>query len=412
MITLLRIAWRNLWRGWRRSAIVITAIAVGLSGVMILLGWSAGLFDQMTENAVGSHLAHVAVQARGYQQNPGLERNLPDSGRALRAILEGGPGGPHVAARLVGDGLIQSSRKSLRTAIIGVDPEREPRVSIVPHSLIEGEYLDEKARRLPQIVIGAEMAKRLGVGLGDKIVLHVPGESGAGAFRVAGLFRTASTAFDRSFAYITLDVAQGLFALDDRVSQLAVRLDERERSEEFRDWARARLAQADAATPLEVLTWREREPRLAAMIDLMDQMSWIFYAVVFVAMAFGIANALLMAVYERMREFGVLRSIGLKGGRLVAMILLESLVLTLFGTAIGLAAGVGLVAWLGHTGIDMSMFSDVLGELGVGNVMYPTIRARDLIPPVRLAIVTALLAALWPALKAYRMRPAQALRHV
>ena len=129
-------------------------------------------------------------------------------------------------------------------------------------------------------------------------------------------------------------------------------------------------------------------------------------------MAFGIANALLMAVYERIREFGVLRSIGLKGTRLVLMILLEALLLTALGTIIGLAFGLGVVTWLGHTGIDLTLFSAALGEYGIGTTIHPRVSARDLISPIRLALVTALLAALWPALKAYRLRPAEALRHV
>ncbi|MCP4005725.1 MAG: ABC transporter permease [bacterium] len=412
MGALLRIAWRNLLRGWRRSAIVVVAISVGLSGCMIVLGWTTGMIDQMIENAVGSHLAHVAVQARGYQQNPDLKRSLAGSGSGLIEVLPEGPGRPNVSPRLIGDGLIQSARKSLRAALVGVVPDTEPGVSVVPGAVVVGRYLDNRRRRVPEIVIGVEMAERLKVEPGDKIVMHVPGETGSGAFRIAGLYRTSSTAFDRSFAYVTLASAQQLFAQEDRVSQIAVRLAERNQSSEFRDWAKARLAQIDPEAQIEVMTWREREPRLAAMLDMMDQMSWVMYAVVFVGMAFGIANALLMAVYERIREFGVLRSIGLKGGRLVWMILLEALILTLAGTVLGLLGGLGLVGWLGEVGLDLSMFSEALGELGVGNIMYPTVRPRDLVAPVCLAILTALVAALWPAIKAYRLRPAEALRHV
>ena len=148
------------------------------------------------------------------------------------------------------------------------------------------------------------------------------------------------------------------------------------------------------------------------MLELADQYRWIFYVFVFVAMAFGIANALLMAVYERIREFGVLRSLGLKARRLVALVLIESLLLTLVGTAIGLGVGVLAVLWLGNVGIDLSFFSHALREYGIGVRMYPALQPMDLIAPVELAVGTALIAALWPALKAARLNPAEALRHV
>ncbi len=414
MLTLVRIAWRNLWRGWRRSAIVVTAIAVGLSACLVLIGWTTGMFNQMVDNAVRTHLAHVAVQARGYQTNPDLNIRLPESDGRIAAALEGGPGGVHVAHRVIGDGLIQSSRRSLRAALVGVVAFQEASVSTVPEAIVEGRYLGPQAgrRRVPDIVIGAEMAERLRVGVGDKIVVHVPGETGIGAFRIAGLFRTASSAFDRTFAYVALHDAQRLLGLEDRVSQVAVSLDEPERVDEFRAWAVERVASALPGVEIEVLTWQEREPRLSGMLGIMDQFSWILYAVVFVAMAFGIANALLMAVYERIREFGVLRSLGLQARRLVVLILLEALLLTLFGTVIGLALGMGVVGWLGETGIDLTIFSEALQEYGMGTTLYPEVRREDLLAPIRLAVITALLAALWPAIKVYRLRPAEALRHV
>jgi ABC-type lipoprotein release transport system permease subunit len=144
----------------------------------------------------------------------------------------------------------------------------------------------------------------------------------------------------------------------------------------------------------------------------MASMSWVIYGMVFVGMAFGIANALLMAVYERIREFGVLRSLGLPASRLLALVLLESILLTLSGVALGLAFGVTLVLWLGHVGIDLSSLADGLEAYGIGTTVHLELRWGDLGSPIGIALVTALVAALWPAWKAVRLRPAEALRHV
>lgn len=415
MGTLLVIAWRNLWRGWRRSAIVLLAITVGLSACLLLVGWSHGLVRQMIENAVSTRLGHLVVMAQGYQKNPDVMRNLPDDGREIAAALERFAGA-HASPRLAGDGLLQSARRSSRVVILGVDPLREARVSVVASALVEGHMpqaaASESARRLPGIAIGAAMAERLRIRLGDKVVAHVPGEVGLGAFRVSGIFRTASSEFDRAVAYVRLEDAQHLLALPGRVTEVAVSLDDSDRLPALRAHAVAELALSDPGAAIEVLTWQEREPRLAAMLALMASMSWIIYAAVFVAMAFGIANALLMMVYERIREFGVLRALGLQARALLALVLLESILMTLAGTLLGLAVGVPLVLWLGRVGIDLSRFAAGLTEFGIGTRIYTRIDPVDIALPIAVALATAVLAALWPAWKAVSLRPSEAIRHV
>lgn len=416
MPVLLKLAWRNLGRGWRRSAVVLSAISIGLSACVLLLAWSNGLMRQMAENAIQTELAHVAVHARGYHANPDIQNTLPQSGRPVVALVRE-HAGAHASPRLRGDGLVRSSRQNVRARIVGVEPRAEARVSVVADALVAGVFFDReqggvRPSRLAPVVIGQRMADRLKVGLGKKVVLHVPGESGLGAFRVRGIFRTGLAEFDRSVAYLRLADAQRLMEVGDRVTEVAISLDRPEGAPALQAWLRQHLATAEEPEPVEVLLWQEREPRLAAMLDVTRDIAWIFYGAIFVAMAFGIANALLMAVYERIREFGVLRSLGLRPNRLVILVALESLILTLAGTALGLIVALPVVAWLSRTGVDMSAFSSALQEYGIGTTVYFHVEARDIVAPVLLSLVTAVLAALWPAFKAVRVRPAEAMRRV
>lgn len=415
MGTLLVIAWRNLLRGWRRSAVVLLAITVGLSACLLLVGWSNGLVRQMIENAVSTRLAHLAVFAAGYPKNPDVMRNLPDSGREITAVLERFPGA-HVSPRLVGDGLLQSARRSSRVALVGVDTNRESRVSVIERALVAGHLplaaATSGTRRLRGIAIGAAMAERLRAKVGDKVVVHAPGEAGLGAFRVSGIFRTPSSEFDRSTAFLRLEDAQSLLALPESVTEIAVVLDDPDALPELLAYAQRELARLQPGVAIEVLTWKEREPRLAAMLDLMANTTWIIYGAVFVAMAFGIANALLMMVYERIREFGMLRALGLQARSLLALVLLESILMTVAGALLGLALGVPMVLWLGEVGIDLSRFAEGLTEFGIGTTVYTRIDPRDIGLPVLVALVTGVLAALWPAWKAVRLRPAEAIRHI
>ena len=415
MGTLLRIAWRNLLRGWRRSGVVLCAIAIGLAASLLLVAWSKGWVEQIAQTAVGTRLALLAVHAEGYQANPDVARSLADGARAVAEAVERFPGAS-ASPRALGDGLLQTARQSARVVIVGVDPVREARVSVIARSFVAGGFPAPKpegvSRSLGGIAIGAPLAAQLRVKLGEKVVLHAPGESGLAAFRVSGIFLTGSGGFDRTTVFLRLEDAQRLLELGDRVSEVAIALADPRELPALTEFARAELARARPGEALEVLTWKEREPRLAAMLQLVESTAWVAYATVFAGMAFGIANALLMSVYERIREFGVLRSLGLPASRLVWLVLLESTLLTLGGAVLGIAVAVSLVGVLGRVGLDVSSFAQGLSRVGVGAIVYPRLEARDLLSPLLLAVGTALVAAIWPAWKAARLRPAEAVRHV
>jgi putative ABC transport system permease protein len=409
MSILLRMAWRNVWRNWRRSAIVMVAIAVGLFGCLFLISWTRGMVVQMTDSAVRLRLADLAVLAPGYLRDPVVTTNL-DPAPVLAAIR--GREGVHASPRLVGDGLVQSTRRAVRARIIGVLPDAEAAVSIVPGSLVEGTFLaasEGGRRRLPPLVIGRAMAERLQADIGDKLVVRVPGEGGIGAFRVSGIFGAASSEFEKATAFVSLAAAQRLHEVGERVTEVAIALDPEVPVAELQAELQGALAGGET---LEVLRWQEREPRLASVLGMMDSMLWTVYALVFVAMVFGIANVLVMAVYERTREFGVMRSVGLKPRGLLALVLCESLLLTVLGTLLALALAVPVILWLGVVGIDFSLFSEGLRRYGIGTRMYLRLSLDDLVQPVLLAAITAVVAAFWPALRAMRMRPATAVRQI
>ena len=400
---LVRIALRNIARGWRRSLIVLSSIGIGLVGCVVVLAWTKGLAYQMADNAVRTHLAHLAIHAPGYQADPDVGRSF----EGYDVLVERAEqlDGVAASARLRGEGLVRTARHSVLAMMIGVRPGAEAAVSIVPDSVVEGSFLRKgAARRLPPVVIGARMAEDLQIGIGQKLVLQVPGEAGLGAFRVSGLYRTSSSEFDKLAVFLRLPDAQRLFGVGQRVTEVAIALDDERRMLEVQTALRAH------AEGLEVLSWREREPRLAAMIGTMAELSWILYATVFVAMAFGIANTMLMAVYERLREFGVMRSLGLSRARLMALIVCESAALTLVGTGVGLGVAFAIVAWLGESGVDLSGFSDALEGYGIGSTVYPRVGTDDVGTPLLLALATGVLAAIWPGLRAIRLRPAEALR--
>jgi ABC-type lipoprotein release transport system permease subunit len=258
-------------------------------------------------------------------------------------------------------------------------------------------------------VIGVDLARRLKVDVGDKVVLSVQdlhGDLTGKAFRVAGLFKTASLPINQTTLLIRLDEAQQLFAVGDGISEIVVLADSDDAVGRLRD----RLA-ASLGASAEVRSWEELQPLLVYLVEVMDQMAWAVYAAVFIAMAFGIANVLLMSIYERTREIGVMMAIGMKPRRVVAAVMAESLVVTSVGLAAGLGFGVFCV-WLLRDGIDLSHYARGLEALGAGAVIVPVVRGNDLLAPAVMAVLAAAIASAWPAIRVAALRPGEALRRV
>lgn len=400
----LRLAWRNAWRHPRRTGILITAVAVGIAGTLLTMAVNFGMIFQMVETAIATELGHLQIHARGFDENPELSVRLLDGGRAEVAQLEALEGVRAVARRVRGEGLISSPRASAGVRVLGIEPAREPQVTRIAASITAGVYLDGDARR---VLIGEELGRRLEVEVGDKVVLSVQdlaGELTGEALRVGGLFKTSSRELDRGTVFLRLDTGQALLGLGDAVSEIVAVAETRQLVPELRDRLVASLSD------VEVRSWEELQPLLVYMIEVFDQSAILVYAAVFIAMAFGIANVLLMTVYERTREIGIMRAIGFGRARLVATIMAESVIVTGAGLLIGFGGAVVGVAALSD-GIDLSSFAQGLKYFGVGSRIIPVLRTSDFTGPVAVAFVTAVIASAWPAWRAVRLRPAEAVRH-
>jgi len=399
----LKMAWRNAWRNKRRTGILVTAVAVGIAGALLTMALNFGMIFQMVELAIESDLGHVQVHAAGWDANPELALRLDDGGVRALGSLEADPRVRAVARRVRGEGLLASPRASAGVRVLGIETDREPEITRIASSVTEGSYLDTKRRR---VLIGAELARRLEVEVGDKVVLSaqdLEGELAGEALRVVGVFEAAAQGLERGTVYVSLSEAQRLLGLGSAVSEVVAVARDRDDVDDLRD----RIA--SALPDREVRSWSQLQPLLLYIVDVFDQGALLLYAAVFIAMAFGIANVLLMTVYERTREIGVMRAIGLSRRRLVANIVAEAVVVTAIGLLAGFAlAGLGTVAM--GDGVDLSVFADGLGFMGVGSRIQPVLRSQDFTSPTLVAFVTAVVASAWPAWRAARLKPAEAVR--
>jgi ABC-type lipoprotein release transport system permease subunit len=402
---LLRMAWRNLWRNPRRTAVVLTAISVGIAGCILAMAINLGMVAGLIDTAIRSGLGHLQIHGSGWDASPELEVRLTDGGAGIAEALDDVPEIEHWAPRLRAQGLVASPRASVGVAIAGVDPEREAGVSVAAESVVSGEWLREPHR----VVIGDKLARRLEAGVGSKLVVTVQdisGELTGQAFRVAGVIQAGSRELDEGVVFMRLVDAQALLGMGEAISEIVVVTNDRDRVAVIQ-----RKLESSLGAASEVRSWEQLEPLLVYMVDTFDTMAWVIYAAVFIAMAFGIANVLLMSVFERTKEIGMMRAVGMSRARVVGMVVLESSFVTAIGLALGvLFALVGI--WLLADGIDISAWADSLDAYGMESVLRPAFRPSDLAEPIVIGAITAVLSSLWPALRAARAKPADALRQV
>ncbi|MCP3987198.1 MAG: ABC transporter permease [bacterium] len=401
-----RMAWRNVGRNPRRTLIVGSAIAIGLGSTIVAMAVNYGMIFEMVASAIRTEVGHVQIHGQGFDAKPSIDIRIEPGQGVGPGLVEDLPEVVAWAPRVRDEGLVSSPRASVGVRLVAIDPDREAKVSVIEESITQGQFLGDEPR---QVLIGERLADRLQVGVDDKVVFSVQDVTGdltGEAYRIAGLFRTPSRGLDEGALFLPIAEAQRLLGIGEAISEFVIISNDDRQLEALA----ARLEERLGAD-FEVRTWEELRPMLVSMVKIFDQMGWIMYAAIFVAMAFGIANVLLMSLYERIREIGIVLSLGMPPARLVASLLVESLVLTLVGVAFGLALGL-LGVWAVSDGIDLSAWADGLDAYGMSPVIVPVVRSSDLTQPVAIAVLTAILASLWPAVRAVRIRPAEAVRHV
>jgi ABC-type lipoprotein release transport system permease subunit len=416
MLGLLKIATRNLSRNLRRTLITATAIAGGLS----LLVWSdtlaQGTYKGLIQRGVSELAGHVVVQAEGYQDDPDMHLLVPDL-EAVEATVRS-VGGPEarVTSRVQVQGLLQSTKNVSGVALLGIDPVAEATVSTWHTKLVTdgddpGAWLEPSDDR--GIVLGIKLAEALEVEVGDKVVLMLQGRDEVvnQLFRVRGLLRTGEDNVDGFMALTTVAAAQAALERPDSATMVTVHLDDPADVPAVRDALEAALAGA----PVEVLPWQEALPEMYQFTVLDRQSQRAIFFVMAVIVAMGVLNTVLMSVMERIKEFGVMLALGTTPSQVFRVIVLEGIVLGFFAMLAGGALGVLATAPTITYGIDYGAWmGDNMEVAGVtmDSQVYAAWNWPGTFSFCICAWLMTIFASLWPAWRASRLAPVEAMRHV
>jgi ABC-type lipoprotein release transport system permease subunit len=404
----LRLAWRNVWRNPRRTGLTIAATVFAVVLVVFFVAMAAGVHEKMIEDAVRVSSGHVLVAGPGYLEKRSLEQFVRLDERLAEAV-DATPGVRAWTPRVVGFGLLSKDASTRGVAVLGVDPRREPTVTTLAERVRRGSFVTGRAPF--EIVLGERLARNLGVGLGEQVLLYSVAyslETAYELFRVVGIMKLPDANLDRSLAVIGLADAQAYFVYGDRVSEVAILAE----SADTADAIRSRLAAALAGdSGAEAHTWSEVMPELVQFIFLDDAGMYMLLVVLVVVVAFGILNTILMAVLERKREFGVLLALGLRPRSVFRIVYLESMLLASTGLAMGLAVAIPLVLWFQAHPIELGAeLAEAMEMFGAEPVMTWKLKPMNPIGSVLTILGVAFVAALYPALKASRGRPVDVLR--
>lgn len=404
---MLRLAWRNVWRNRRRSLINAASMGFGLAAIMFGQSMLRSLQVQLIEKSTGSITGHLQIQAKGVDVLKMPDRFLADPRPAIAAIDKDRRVLVH-GGRIHLTGLVSTPETSVGALICAVEPEKERLITDIHAYMAAGDYLGKTPKGL---VMGSTLAKRLDLRIGEKAVLMAQaadGSMGAEAFRLVGIFKTGSESFDTQIVYVPLPAFQELLSRPGQVNNYVVKLKDIEQADEVQK----DLSKALHQYPLRVLSWKQIDHEILGVKAFQDAILFIVLLVVFAIVALGILNTQFMSLFERVREFGLLMAMGARPRWVMRLLVTESALLGAVGTLFGLGVGSTLIGHFGRAGLRLPVGEALSYFLPFPSVIFlrPSWAAHAF--ACAAVFLTSILATLPPALRAGRLKPAEALRHV
>ncbi|HET9361771.1 MAG TPA: FtsX-like permease family protein [Vicinamibacterales bacterium] len=403
----MRMAWRNLWRNPRRTALALAAIGLSVTLVLAYTSILRAYGQWIVETITGPMLGHVQVHAPLWRKDRLMERTLRDVDATL-AELRRDPDVASATARVYAPALAAREEEGFAVVVMGIASGAESGPARLVTDVVE-------PLREREALIGRQLAELMNVRMGDEVAVVGQGVDGSLAndlFTVKGVVTTSVDLVNRQGILIELSDAQALFAMPDEAHEIVIHA----RRPEMASALSRRLAGASGFADAEVLDWQTLAPEMVTLVRITDLAGLLVLLLVFIAAAAGVANTMVMATFERTREFGMLLALGTHPSRLVRLVIAESIALGVVGALTGSLIGIVLVVITHRTGIDYSWLAGGgPSELSFAGLrfslrFYPALSAVDVARAIGAVCLTSLLAATWPALRASRLQPVQALR--
>ena len=402
-----KIAWRSIWRSKLRSSVVIFAIASGLLGGLFSSAWMNGMAMQRVKNTFAFERGHAQLHNPEFSETMDVKKTILDTRKKILS-LSNTDGIKAATQRIRLSGMAATANKNMGVNIVGVEPDTEKEVFELYQRIdsASGGFFENDKKNA--IVISKALAKELNAKLKSKIVLTFQdfnGEITGAAFKVVGIYKTDNSPWDKLHVFVkNKDLRRVCEVPADQSHEIVLLLDDYEQAAFLAQELQGKYPDA------KVEDWAEISPYLSLMSGYMDTMMGLFMVIILGALGFGIVNTMLMVVLERTRELGMLMAIGMTKKRIFIMIMLETIFLALIGALLGEILSMLSIAHFGTVGIDLTSVAEGMEAVGYGAITYPMLEGYRYIQITVLVIVTGILASVYPALKALKLHPAEAIR--
>ena len=469
---ILSIAWKNIWRNKTRSLVVILAVGFGLMAGVVAVAFMNGLMLGRLNDAIKIEVSSLQLHNSKFMENDEIQYTINNT-TELMSFVSKQPNVKAVSKRLKTNAMITSNHAAAGVTLLGIEPENEKKTSELYLHLVDSNSQYFKGVKRRPILIGQKMAEKLKVHIRSKVALSfvdINSVSVREVFKVVGIFKTQNTGFDEMNAFIRFDDAKKMLSYkNDESHEIAIMLNEMLNSEALKDTLTTKYSHytinkntilrlqndsipekilstiktlnsntiysskefkkkimnsigeekyasyrkqinAAAEQGINVSEWKDLSPELAMQSTWLDFMVFIFVGIILVALGFGIVNTMLMVVLERVRELGMLIAIGMNRRKVFRMIIIESVLLSLTGGLFGILIGWIVVSTLNSSGVNMSMFSEGMQAIGYPSLVYPSVSISNYIDITIMVIATGILAAIYPAIHAIKLKPAEAIR--
>ncbi len=406
MRILIKLAWRNLFRNHRRTLIMLSAITVGVWAMIFMTAMTQGMVSQMVHDGISVIPGHAQAQNPNYGDDPTVNNLLPVADSEISARLADG-GFSAWTTRLSVPAVISSERESRGVTLLGIDPEREAEFTFVDIETIDGRYLEGVSEQ--GVLIGAKLLETLKTKVGNRIVLmsQTPDNDIADrGFRVVGVFNAKVELWEETWVLTGKQTLQSMLGVPDQVTEAIVFGDDYREVDTVADSLRDLFDNS-----VSVQRWTELDRYLGTMLEVMDGFTLVWVVVIFLALSFGLVNTLVMAVFERVREIGLMLALGMRPSSILGQIVIESMLLLVIGLSLG-----NVLAWLTVNafadGIDISVVAEGMEMMGASSILMLDLRLQDMVLANSVVLILGFLASLSPAWRASRYDPIEAIHKV
>jgi len=408
-IDVMRIAFRNLLRNKRRTILISISISGAIIGLTWMSGWMVGMIHEMNQMVIKGGLAHVQISDKKYRDDPSLQYHIqmPDS---IINQIQHVDGIEKISPRISVEGMISSAGNSSGVLLQGIDPSIEQENSLVGESMIAGDLFSMNTGKF--IIISQAIATKLNINIGSKCVIMGPnalGDVEMESVRIGGIYKTGYADYDQYFVFVSLATIQDMFGLGKGITTIAISVHENFEPTGVRKNIYS-ILQNTYPSSFEVVTWIDIAPTMIQLINDMEGMMYAFYSIFYIAMAFGLVNTMLMAIFERRRELGVLLAIGMSPRRLKTMIMLEAAYMTAFSGLFGTVVAIGLSELLIPEGLDLALYAEALENFGLSTKIPFVYSWGAVVIPFFSAVIFGMIAGFFPARRAAKMNPVESIR--